>query len=121
MAFVCFSDINIALGVDCKSNTCDEDQDDIPEKSSDALSRCQVSKSIKQEISEKQGKKHLSNEELNKFLSKHLKRTPERAGAVIASPLSPCDKSLMRTDPQNLKEMAPAKKLAIQGATHMLK
>ena len=31
-AFVCFNDMNIALGVDCKSNTCDEDQDDIPEK-----------------------------------------------------------------------------------------
>ena len=31
-AFVCFNDINVALGVDCKSNTCDEDQDDIPEK-----------------------------------------------------------------------------------------
>ena len=95
------------------------DQDDIPEKkNSDALSRCQVSKSsIKQEeISEKRGKKHLSNEELNKFLSKCLKRTLEKAGAIIASPLSPCDKSLMRTDPQNLKEMALAKRLAIQGA-----
>ena len=122
-AFVCFNDINVALGVDCKSNTCDEDQDDIPEKSSDALSRCQVSKSsIKQEeISEKWQKKCLSNEELDKFLSKHLKRTLEKAGAIIASPLSPCDKSLMRTDPQNLKEMAPAKRLAIQGATQMLK
>ena len=57
-AFVHFNDINVALGVDRKSNTCDEDQDDIPEKSSDALSRCQVSKSsIKQEqICEKQEK-----------------------------------------------------------------
>ena len=25
-------DIKVALGVDCKSNTCDEGQDDIPEK-----------------------------------------------------------------------------------------
>ena len=123
VAFVHFNDINIALGVDCKSNTCDENQDDIPEKSSDASSRCQVSKSsIKQEeISEEWGKKCLSNEELDKFLSKHLKRTPEKAGAIIASALSPCDKSLMRTDPQNLKEIALAKRMAIQGATHMLK
>ena len=115
VAFVHFNDINVALGVDCKSNTCDEDQDDIPEKSSDVSSRCQVSKSsIKQEILEKQGKKHLSNEELDKFLSKHLKRTLEKAGAIIASLLSPHDKSLMRTDLQNLKEMAPAKRLAIK-------
>ena len=32
VAFVCFNDIKVALGVDCKSNTCDEGQDDIPEK-----------------------------------------------------------------------------------------
>ena len=122
-AFVCFHDIKVALGVDCKSNTCDEGQDDIPEKSSDASSRCQVSKSsIKQEeISEKWGKKHLSNEELDKFLSKHLKRTPEKPGGIIASLLSPHNKLLMRTDSQNLKEMAPAKRLAIQGATQMQK
>ena len=57
VAFVCFNDIKVALGVHCKSNTCDEGQDDIPEKNSDALSRCEVSKSIKQEeISEKWGK-----------------------------------------------------------------
>ena len=92
-------------------------------KSSDALSRCEVSKSsIKQEeILEKWGKKHLSNEELNKFLSKCLKRTPEKPGGIIASLLSPHNKSLMRTDSQNLKEVALAKRLAIQGATQMLK
>ena len=54
--------------------------------------------------------------ELNKLLLKHLKRTLEKGGGVIASPLSPCDKSLTRTDSHNLKEMAPAKRLAIQGA-----
>ena len=26
---------------------------------------------------------------LDKFLSKHLKRTPEKPGGIIASPLSP--------------------------------
>ena len=50
VAFVHFNDIKVALGVDYKSNTCDEGQDDIPKKSSDASSRCEVSKSsIKQE------------------------------------------------------------------------
>ena len=59
VAFLHFNDIKVALGVDCKSNTCDEGQDDIPEKSGDASSRCEVSKSsIKQEeILEKWGKK----------------------------------------------------------------
>ena len=70
---------------------------------------------------QKSGEKSPSPMRNDKFLSKHLKRTLEKAGAIIASPLSPHDKSLMRTDPQNLKEMAPAKRLAIQGATHMLK
>ena len=64
-----------------------------------------------------QGEKHLSNEELDKFLSKHLKRTLEKPGGIIASLLSPHNKSLMRTDSQNLKEIALAKRLAIQGAT----
>ena len=70
---------------------------------------------------EKWGKKCLSNEELDKLLLKHLKRTLEKGGSVIPSLLSPCDKSVTRTDSQNLKEMAPAKRLAIQGATLMLK
>ena len=56
-----------------------------------------------------------------KFLSKHLKRTLEKPGGIIASPLSPHNKSLMRTDSQNLKGMALAKRLAIQGANQMLK
>ena len=121
--FVCLTDIKVALGLDSKSNTCDEGQEDIPEKSTDASSRCEVSKSsLKQEdILGKWEKKHLSNEELNKLLLKHLRRTLEKGGAVIVSPLSPHDKSLTRTDSQNLKEMASAKRLAIQGATQMLK
>ena len=92
-------------------------------KSSDASSRFDISKSsLKQEDSlEKWGKKCLSNEELDKLLSKHLKRTPEKGGSVIPSLLSLHDKSVTRTDSQNLKEMAPAKRLAIQGATLMLK
>ena len=121
-AFVHFTDLNVPTGVDSKSNTCDEGQEDVPEKSSDASSRCDVSKTFKQEdSSEKWGKKCLSNEELDKLLLKWLKRTPEKGGSVIPSPLSPHDKSVTRTDSQNLKEMAPAKKLEIQGATLMLK
>ena len=56
-AFVHFTDLNIPMGVDSKSNTCDEGQEDVPAKSSDASSRCDISKSsLKQEEFGKAGK-----------------------------------------------------------------